>query len=796
MPNEQYTESLTLQSMKCNIGENCFGFVFPQGDVADVEKAERLLKKAGGKPKTCALDDFSLGGNGKAKPEYIITFNDDVNTIIVVECKKAVNKHESENRDHPKDYAVDGALYYAKFLKEEYNVIAIAVSGTKRDTLRSNAFLWNKGQDDFTELRKARDIILEPRNYVNLVKGKKIQREYSLDSIRETAIDMHEYLREIKMTERHKPIFIAGLLIALNDEDFAKTYMNLPSFNSVISNVTTAIDNVLRDSGIKYNRIQYIKQAFKNLLDNSKFAAIPLGSKKSIVWYIEELEMKIKPMMDHADSTIDALGVFYHEFIKYSGGDGSGLGIVLTPQHLTEFMCDLAGVNKNSRVVDICCGSGSFLVTAMSMMFKDANPDEVERIREDGLYGVEFDDELYTLAVANMIIRKDGKSNIEHGDCFKPEIVRKLKSKNINIGLINPPYSQDDVVELEFVEHLLDILSVNGTAVVVVPMSCAIGTKFKDVRARLFEKHTLDAVFSMPDDIFYPTGTNVCVMVWKAHCPHDTSRQTFFGYCKDDGYVKRKKLGRVDAYGRWKEIEKQWLTLYRNRDVEDGLSARHCVKDTDEWLCEAYMKTDYAKLSVYDFQQTVNKHLAHLICHQMTDLSSHYVAKEIPTINPNDWGEFLVQDIFEVKYGINMELINCDSYRDWIENETVHFVARTENDNGVVGCVGIVPGKEPQKAGLLTCAGGGSVLSTFVQRRDFYSGRDLYLLIPKQEMSLYSKLFCCTIIEANKYRFSYGRQANKTLPNLLLKLPVGQDGKPDFKQMEKLVMALPYSDRL
>ena len=68
--------------------------------------------------------------------------------------------------------------------------------------------------------------------------------------------------------------------------------------------------------------------------------------------------MKIKPMMDYADSTVDALGVFYHEFIKYSGGDGSGLGIVLTPQHLTEFMCDLAGVNKNSRVVDICCGSG------------------------------------------------------------------------------------------------------------------------------------------------------------------------------------------------------------------------------------------------------------------------------------------------------------------------------------------------------------------------------------------------------------------------------------------------------
>ena len=795
---EQYTESLTLQNMKCILGENEFGFVYPQGDISEIEKIENLLKKAGGKPKECAIDDYSQGGHRKAKPEYIITFKDDINTIIVVECKKSVSKHETELCDHPRDYAVDGALYYAKFLKEDYTVIAVAVSGTKKETMRASAFLWNKGQDDYTELRKARNIILEPIVYLDLAKGRKLQREYSLDSIRETAIDMHEYLREIKMTERHKPIFIAGLLIALNDDDFAKAYINLPSFRSVITNIQIAIDTVLRDSGIKVNRINYIKSAFNNLLDNSKFAAIPLENKKSIVWYIEELEMKIKPMMDHADSTIDALGVFYHEFIKYSGGDGSGLGIILTPQHLTEFMCDLAGVNKNSRVVDICCGSGSFLVTAMSKMFKDnANPEEVERIREDGLYGVEFDDELYTLAVANMIIRKDGKSNIEHGDCFKKEITRKLKSKNINIGLINPPYSQTDVVELEFVEHLLDILAIDGTGVVVVPMSCAVGTKFKEVRKRLFEKHTLDAVFSMPDDIFYPTGTNVCVMVWKAHRPHDSTIETYFGYCKDDGFVKRKKLGRIDAYGKWDSIEKQWLTLYRNRDVEDGLSARHCVTADDEWLCEAYMKTDYTKLGAYEFQSTINKHLAHLILHQLVDLEKVFTSHSTPVaLDILNWKEYEIRELFDVKYGINLELINCEQQRDWIEGETVSFVARTENDNGVVAYVKKIDGKTPQPAGLLTCAGGGSVLSTFVQRKAFYSGRDLYLLIPKYKMSIYSKLFCCTVIEANKYRFSYGRQANKTLPTLLIKLPAQKDGSPDFDFMEQYIKSLQYSNRI
>lgn len=610
---EQFTESLTLSEMKAVLGKNSFGYVFPQGDVSNVDKIEKLLKKAGGKPVICTLSDFSQGGTGKAKPEYIVTFDDDINTIIVVECKNSVSKHSSKDLDHPRGFSVDGVLYYAKYMKEEYNVIAIAVSGTQKDIMKVSTFYWAKQQETYSELTKARDIILEPQNYIELIKGNKLKKAYSLNEIRETAIDMHNYLREIKVTEAHKPIFIAGILIALNDEDFSKTYSSLTSYKLIMQNIQTAIENVLTSSDIKSSRINYIKQVFKILQDNTKFAEIPLGHSKSITWYIEQLELKIKPMMDYADSTVDALGVFYHEFIKYSGGDGSGLGIVLTPQHLTEFMCDLANVNKNSKVVDICCGSGSFLVTAMSKMFKQANPEEIKKIRKDGLYGVEFDDGLYTLAIANMIIRKDGKSNIYKGDCFNEQITKELKAKNINIGLINPPYSQKDKEELEFVEHLLDILSVGGVGVVVVPMSCAIGTKFKATRERLFKKHTLKAVFSMPDDIFYPTGTNVCVMVWEAHTPHDDKIETFFGYCKDDGFVKRKKLGRIDAYNKWQVIEQEWLKLYRKKDIVAGMSAMQCVTYKDEWLCEAYMKTDYSTLTQADFQQTVNDYLAYLV---------------------------------------------------------------------------------------------------------------------------------------------------------------------------------------
>lgn len=611
---EQYTEHLLLKEMDCEIGENDFGFVLPQGDVKEIDKINLILKEMGGKPKECSLDNFKIKGKGKAKPEFIITFKEDLNTIIVVECKNTVKRHSTDEKNRPSLYAEDGVLYYAKYLKNAFNVIAIAVSGTKKESMKVTTFYWKKGQDEFLELKKAKNIILEPINYLHLIRGEKIKKKYSLEEIRETALTMHDSLRSIKVTEKHKPLFIAGILIALQDEDFSRDYNNITSYKLLVTALNAAIDNVLGTNEINKNKIDYVKNAFKTIGNNEKLKAIPLSHNNSLTWYIEQLEMKIKPMMMHTEVTLDALGVFYHEFVKYSGGDGAGLGIVLTPQHITEFMCEIAGVNKNSKVVDICCGSASFLVTAMSKMFEKAKgEDEFERIRRESLYGVELDPDLFTLSVANMIVRKDGKSNIQNGDCFNKKIIKNLKEKKINIGLINPPYSQKDISELEFVENLLDILIPGGIGVAIVPMSCAIGTKFKEVRERLLEKNTLKAVFSMPDDLFYPTGTNTCIMVWEAHVPHNSDIETFFAYFKDDGFVKRKKLGRIDANNKWNDIKKQWLDLYRYMDIKDGISARKCVNADDEWLCEAYMKTDYNTLNEEAFEDSIKEYLAYLV---------------------------------------------------------------------------------------------------------------------------------------------------------------------------------------
>ena len=71
----------------------------------------------------------------------------------------------------------------------------------------------------------------------------------------------------------------------------------------------------------------------------------------------------------------------------------------------------------------------------------------------------------------------------------------------------------------------------------------------------------------------------------------------------------------MDAQGnsKWKPIEKEWISLYQNREVKAGLSAVASVNADNEWLCEAYMETDYSTISDEIFQTALNNFLAHQI---------------------------------------------------------------------------------------------------------------------------------------------------------------------------------------
>lgn len=456
------------------------------------------------------------------------------------------------------------------------------------------------------------------------------------EKVMQNTYKLNEMLHRHSIPEKLRSQFVGTCLLALkNGLDYST-----PSLTA--AQIRTRIKEVLEDLlNSDINKAEKLALLNRNVLGDQYVRQLSIAAFREILKFIED---NILPFInDKSTSGQDLLNLFFVTFNKYVGK--SDKNQAFTPDHITDFMAKITGVNKHSVVLDPCCGSGSFLVRAMTQALDDcATAAEQEEVKKHQIFGIEFDENVYGLATTNMLIHSDGNSNIRQGSCF--DLADWIKEAKPNVILMNPPYNgqrihlpksyvntwskdkkEDPSKGLYFVKYIADTLnSINHQAklAVLLPVACAIGTSGEIARLKreILEENTLDAVFTLPNEIFYPgASASVCCMVFKIGTKHNdvSNPDTFFGYCKDDGFKKKKNLGRVEQIdtdtgkSKWVEIEREWIELYRNRRSVDGLSATHKVNGDDEWLCEAYMKTDYTKLTEQDFQQTINDYLAYLV---------------------------------------------------------------------------------------------------------------------------------------------------------------------------------------
>lgn len=560
---------------------------------------------------------WSKKGNWKSKPEFIITFPNS-NTLIVVECKPYINQHQSENRDKLADFAVDWVLYYWAKLSREYNVIAIAVSWQTEKELKISNFLFLKWEHNYKDLELNQ--IMTSKEYENIISRDPNQEKKNYSELLKFSRELHNNIRDYaKLDESQKPLFVSGILIALKNGLF-KIWYQMSDGKDLQKNLYQAICNQIDAFNIPGWKKELMKDTYKFLEKHPNLEKNYAKSTESVLKVlIKQIETNISPFFDTYNE-YDIIWSFYWEFLRYTGWDKQGLWIVLTPKHITELFVELARVNVNSKVFDPCCGTWWFLISAMKEMLKQANWNtEIEdKIKAENLVWIEQNPNMYTLGCSNMILRWDWKANIYQWDCFDEKIVNEIKEKHKpNIWFINPPYSQkwEWQSEMEFVEHMLDMLEKNGTWIAIVPMSCALTSNKanNEVKSRILQKHTLEAVFSMPSELFYPVWTVTCVMVFTSKLPHNNLKESFFGYFKDDWYEKTKKDWRIDKKKKYEEIKNNWLKLFFNRKQEVWYSALKCINGNDEWCAEAYMETDYSTLNENDFIDEIKKYISYQV---------------------------------------------------------------------------------------------------------------------------------------------------------------------------------------
>lgn len=265
----------------------------------------------------------------------------------------------------------------------------------------------------------------------------------------------------------------------------------------------------------------------------------------------------------------DVMGIFFNEFNRYK--KKSEAGQIFTPDHITSFMYRLIGVKQNDYIGDFCCGSGAFLVKSMSYMMKEAggyDSNKAKEIRKTHLYGIEFDREIYALACANMMIHKDGKTNLEQMDTRTQEACDWIKSKPITKVLMNPPY-ENKYGCIEIVENVLDSVKPGTDCAFVLPDKKLEKVSRKAIK-RILSNHRLTKIIKLPEPLFFGVGITTSIFVFKAGEPQN-GQEIFGCYMEDDGLETVKNQGRHDVKGRWQDIEDYWIdSISKLRDEKYG----------------------------------------------------------------------------------------------------------------------------------------------------------------------------------------------------------------------------------
>ena len=332
------------------------------------------------------------------------------------------------------------------------------------------------------------------------------------EKIMSNTYKLNELLHKYGISEKLRSQFVGTCLLALkNGLDYTTPSLTA---RQIRARFTEVLESLLNGDIKKVDKITLLN---RNVLDSQDVRSLEVANFREILKFIED---NILPFInDKSTSGQDLLNLFFVTFNKYVGKADKNQAF--TPDHITDFMAKITGVNKHSIILDPCCGSGSFLVRAMTQALDDcSNEKEQLQVKKNQIFGIEYDENVYGLATTNMLIHSDGNSNIKQGSCF--DFADLIKEAKPTVILMNPPYNaqrkhmpksytdtwsrdkkEDPTKGFYFVKYICDTLNsinVQAKLAVLLPVACAIGTskEIANIKDEILKENTLDAVFTLP----------------------------------------------------------------------------------------------------------------------------------------------------------------------------------------------------------------------------------------------------------------------------------------------------------
>ncbi len=565
-------------------------------------------------------------------PEYVGVVKD---FILVIENKADTKKHIkldekgliSTTIKDTKDFAVNGALFYAKHLAKNTSykkIIAFGISGDEKKHHITPIYV--DETEFYRELTDVESFISFNKEnieeyYIREILKEETDRDKELADILKDASLLHEDLRNYgNLKDIDKPLIVSGILLALREaeyKNFSLDDLTGDDINSDGEKIFKAIESNLKRSKVapEVKRDKIISQ-FSIIKDTKILNEVNETLKKTpLKHFTQFLYDKIYKSIKYSSSSEDYLGRFYGEFMSYSGGDGQTLGIVLTPKHITDLFCELVDIQVDDIVLDPCAGTAGFLIASMHHMLQQTDDKNRQKnIKQKQLHGLELQPYMFTIATTNMILRGDGKSNLINEDFLKQDPY-KLQLKEANIGMMNPPYSQGsksnpNLYEISFIEHLLNSITKGGKVIVIVPQSTMTGKTKEEqsIKDNILKYHTLEGVITLNKDTFYGVGVMPCIAIFTTGEPHPKDKMCRFIDFRDDGYKVAPHIGLIETE-RAKDKKAHLLDVWFDKiESETKFCVKTTVEENDEWLHSFYYFNDEIP-SQEEFEKTIGDYL-------------------------------------------------------------------------------------------------------------------------------------------------------------------------------------------
>ena len=670
---------------------------------------------------------------GHGLPEAVLVDRQSLQPILVIEAKASVVDLDKAVREATE-------VYGAACIEAGYAPLAVAVAGTSEDDFAVRVFKWNgsawcpityeKNPIGWIPNRADAERLRAPSTTAELRPSVP-----SPEVLASFADEINRLLRESNINDRARPSVVGACMLALWQ---SKGGLRKDPAN-ILADINRACEQAFWNAGKPVlAKSLHVEEA------NEKLAI----KARRIISILERLNVSVLTA-EH-----DYLGQLYETFFRYAGGNT--IGQYFTPRHVANFCADMLGVSRDDVVLDPTCGTGGFLIAAMERIAREHQISRSEMVKLVSSRLIGFDDEPITaaLCVANMILRGDGSSSVHRGDAFTaPEFPQGTAS----VVLMNPPYphKKTDSPSEAFVGRALEGLAQGGRLAAVIPQSLLVKGPKAGWRKGILEKHTLEAVIQMPDELFEPYASATTAVIYiRKGVPHPKGKHVFFARVANDG-LRLKKGVRVAIEGN--ELPKA-LEHFLGHKTEPGFSGWAAIDEETSFAPGAYipareMSEEESDDAVREVIRARSAFVAYHASELVTLNTDHPLPprklRKVRPLRAEKAGT--VGEYFDVIYG--QKALHS---KDHLSPGRSLVISSSGMDNG---CYGFFDFEAIMEPAFVTVPSTGSIAIAHVQEWPCGVTDDCLLLLPKEGVRHAMLYVAAAVIRSESWRFSYGRKA-------------------------------------